>query len=181
MWTSVGLMQRRWRSWAVDPLNKLSLWNEKIWTGCRVYWCLLILCCCSCYFAVKHITAVPRNHSRELQLALATRTGHKAELLFQGRLSWMKVICSRWAGGKKNNRFAVLLWVSFVSRSWWHFQDQIGKVKSESSLRFSVSTDTGFKPLSDFELRFWKCFRGNTFFKDHCLPLEIIFCKRNLL
>lgn len=52
------------RPWAVDLLekNKLSPLKEKIWTGCRVYWCLWLLCCCGCYFPVKCITAVPRHN-----------------------------------------------------------------------------------------------------------------------
>lgn len=69
--------------------------------------------------------------------------------------------------GRKNSRFAVLPWVSFIIRSCWHFQEQIGKVKLESNLSFPLCTDTGFKLLSDSELWFWKYFSGNTFFKDH--------------
>lgn len=68
-----------------------------------------------------------------------------------------------------------------MSRSWWHFQEQIGKAKSESNLSFPVCTDTGFKPLSDLELWFWKYFKGNIFCKDNFLLLQIIICKRNLL
>lgn len=69
--------------------------------------------------------------------------------------------------GRKNSRFAVLPWVSFIIRSCWHFQEQIGKVKLESNLSFPFCTDTGFELLSDSELWFWKYFSGNTFFKDH--------------
>lgn len=143
--------------------NKLSLLKEKIWTGCRVYWCLWILCCCG-YSLLSALLQCPGIAVVAYGL-IYTLVLKPSSYFGKGSPRWRLCFSSEWEG-KKNSRFAIFLWVSFIIRSWWHFQE-IGKVKLESNLSFPLCTDTGFKLLSDSELRFWKYFSGNNFFKDH--------------